>query len=234
MLEEIGLLQVRIFQDGLKIAHRHGRHARGVQQAHPFRGGTGGGELGHAGVETGHVVGAQQGIGEVLVFEEIRIAQHFECGGDTFIGVGNDADIAVLRGKRLTIGIYLPGIADRRRGRVERAAKKMFFIQELREALEHRHFHELAFTRTQFVYHGGQHRVGRVHAGHLVGDSGGHVARPRIAIHAGGETGHAGRGLDYIVIGLQRGVWPAAAEADAMDIDQVGIFGAHRFVAETE
>ena len=112
--------------------------------------------------------------------------------------------------------------------------RQVFLEHEAAEGLEHRHFDMLALSRAQAVYHGGHHRISGVQPGDLVGDQRWQVARALVAVCARQQGRGAAGGLDHVVIGLQPGIGPARAEADAMRIDDVWSERADAVVIEPE
>ena len=84
------------------------------------------------------------------------------------------------------------------------------------------------------VVHCGERRVDREQADRLVGDQRRHIEwPPAVAAHFE-QAGKAGGALDQVVIGLPLLIFPALAEASAMDIDDARINRLDAFIIQPQ
>ena len=232
-LEEADLRQVRIGEYGFHRIVAHCGNIGRIEQGEPFIRRLGRGDFLDHGVEVVDIFGTGRVGREARILEDFRSSADLEELGPLFVGIGDEADIAVLRGVGLAVGIDRAGIGEAAIARDEGLSVQVFDHVEEGETLHHRDLDELAAPGALAVEQGGERRIGGKQANRLVGDERGRVFRRATGAH-GVERGKAGRALNKVVIGLTMFIFAAGAESGAVDVDDVRIDRLDRFVAEAE
>ena len=163
-------------------------------------------------------------VGKARVLAEgLAPAGDLEEGVPLFVGIGQQADVAVLGLERLALGIGHADIGPLACRRIIDIAVHVLDQVEAGHALHHRHLDELTLAGPGVVEHGRQDGLGHEVAAHLVGDQHGQQAWGRIAVGAVEDVRQARGRLDQVVIGRLARVGTVRAIARAMHIDDVGL-----------
>jgi len=175
--EEAGGGKMRIIHDVGEVTDRLSRDLRGMAARNEVGGREAWRQPCYFAVKEREIAPPRLAGCERVLIEEARIAKQFEYPRPAFVGVSDDAHVAVGGRERLAIGIDLAKIANRSIGRVEGQTAEMLKQHEIGEDLEHRNFNELTLASPHVMDNGGEHRVRPMKTGDLVGDQRGQIAR---------------------------------------------------------
>jgi len=118
-LEEVDRLEVRVVGQVLQPVGLHHRDRQGLQHVQPFLGGLGQRRLGHQAVELVDVLHAGEIVGEPRVLGDgLGEAGHLEELVPLLVGVGQEADVAILGLEGPPVRMTNPHIAPLAGGRV--------------------------------------------------------------------------------------------------------------------
>ncbi len=208
----------------MRVAHQVVRQAHGLrgnveplEDGEPFGRRARGQSAGQDVVELVDARAALGGVLEPVELGDVRAADLGQDLGPVALRIGQHADPAVL------------GLVGPARGRddahvadlavlLEGGGAHVLGQAEGRHQLEHRHLDVARHLAGALaIEQRGQHGVGEMHAGDLVGGDAGRVERRAIA-HLE-QAGEARGRLDHVVVGGLAGVAAVPAEADGRGVD---------------